>query len=234
MGSSFSVRSCIAGRLLRLDSAVTKIASAQERRRQVHALRAAGNDWATIAETVGIKEATCKLYLAAAIKEDGLPKLPKGAAAVRIATDDEVVTGLAVAANPFLKDMKEFREACKRAGLRPSIVNALERRMKVQYGPVVAEGKRMLAEEILPMLQEKIQTGAGYLDDYAWSTMSGKDIGVVMGILIDRHELLSGRPTQRVDFTARLEVAQSLPMLMAEARRRGIELPMVEVVRDPG
>lgn len=205
-----------------------------ERRRQVHALRAAGNDWATISATIGLKEKTCQAYFKAAVKEDGLPAVPRGAVPIAAASDEQLVTGLVVAANPFLKDMKEFREACKRAGLRPSIVNALERRMKVQYGPVVAEGKRMLAEEILPMLQEKIQTGAGYLDDYAWSTMSGKDIGVVMGILIDRHELLSGRPTQRVDFTARLEVAQSLPMLMAEARRRGIELPMVEVVRDPG
>lgn len=201
-----------------------------ERRRQVHELRMAGNDWDVIARTVGLKTLTCKAYLKAAIKVDGLPAVPKAAVPIAIATEEQVVTGLAVAVNPFLKDMKEFREACKRAGLKPSIVNALERRMRVQYGPVVAEGKRMLADEILPMLQEKIQTGSGYLDDYAWSTMSGKDIGVVMGILIDRHELLSGRPTQRVDFTARLGVAQSLPLLMAEARRRGLQLPMVDVV----
>ena len=60
------------------------------------------------------------------------------------------------------------------------------------------------------------------MDDVSMSQASLKDLAIATGILIEKRELLNGRPTQNIDFTSRMTVHHMLPRLMEEARRRGI------------
>lgn len=213
-------------------------ASAVERRRQVHTLRGAGNDWETVAETMGLKVSTCKVYLKTALEVDKLPPLPDTSGPgswLEERNPERAAEFVTAAMDPFIENMKELRKNCKALGMTPSFIACMTKRIQSKYAPVIDTGKRMLADEMKTMLEQKIWMGAQYLDEFCWSTMHSKDVGVVLTALIDRYELLNGRPTQRVNFTASLEVQQSISLVLVEAKRRGIvlDVPMVERVEAP-
>jgi hypothetical protein len=50
-----------------------------------------------------------------------------------------------------------------------------------------------------------------------------RDKMVAFGILIDKHQLLSGLPTQRLDISDRRKMDELMVMLFKEAKRRGIK-----------
>ena len=57
------------------------------------------------------------------------------------------------------------------------------------------------------------------------SQASAKDLGYIINILIEKHQLLNNRPTQIVDANTHQQLSALVPALVEEARRRGIPLP---------
>ncbi len=208
---------------------------AQERRRQIHALRQANNDWPTIAETIGLKESTCRAYYKAAIELDGLPATRQIAERGHVANETAVADVMTLASATVVDDerFRELREACKKAGMKPSLVAAIIRRMRAEFAAPMQEMRKLSLKEMTDQIESKIGLTLSGMDEYAVATASFKDQAIALGILVDRHQLLMGRPTQIIDQTQRMQLQQLLPAVLAEAQRRGItvDVQMVEVVK---
>lgn len=214
--------------------------SAQERRKQVYDMRRAGNTWEDIAEISGLRETTCKAYMKAAIAVDGLPDFTDTAVnanALETRNEAAAMDVMVAASEPFSDErFHELREACKKNGLAPRVANGLIQRLKSKYAPVVGELKRLSVEQMSGEFEKKINLVLHYIDEYAISQASAKDLGALLGILVDRHQLLNNRPTAIVDMTTRQQLSELVPAVVEEARRRGISLPplpMVERVEGP-
>lgn len=207
--------------------------NAVERRRAIYEMRKANNEWATIASVIGLKEPTCKAYFKAAIDIDGQAPLPAVLSRGHIADEEAVVEVMSLATNPFDERFDELRASCKKAGMKPSLVAAIIRRMRSDLAAPHAEMKRLSLREMTDQLESKIALVLGAMDEYSVANASLKDQSIALGILVDRHQLLSGKPTQIIDMTARMQLQQLLPAMVAEAARRGmaIDVPMVERVK---
>jgi hypothetical protein len=206
--------------------------SAAERRRQVYEMRKAGNDWETVARVSGLREGTCKAYLKKAIDEDGMPDFTAiHGKTSELKNTEGALDVIAAAMEPFEEDRYEaVRKAAKNAGFPPKMIAGLILRMKSRYEPVLEEGRRMTVDEMTKSLESKIRLTLGYLDEFNLSQASGKDLAYILGILVDRMQLLSNRPTQIVDVTTRQQLPVLMVDLVAEMQRRGIQVPALPLV----
>lgn len=63
-----------------------------------------------------------------------------------------------------------------------------------------------------------------FLDPFAASQMSGKDLAASIGTLMNHRQLLRGEPTSILRTEDRRKLDELLPAMLAEARRRGHEM----------
>lgn len=211
---------------------------AREKRKRIYDLRRENYSWDEIGKALGFEAATCEKYFRAAVKKDGLPAFesPDFAGRGRTMEAQEPEAAAAVIAGAMaasaLDDPKyrELREACKQAGMKPSLVTALIKRLSVgNYSPVMAEGKRLTIAQLTEELERKTALVMGYIDEFSVSQAGLKDLSIAANILIEKHQLLTNKPTQIIDFNSRQQINVLMPMMLAEARRRGIEIPGVAV-----
>ena len=213
---------------------VEKQAAAKAQRRRVYELRKDGNSWRDIARIESLKVNTAEKYFERAVKVDKLPpleKLPPSGNAVLMREDPQalgnvlakviVADALNVASTEDEK-YKALHEAARECGLRPAVVAAMIKRLKASLAPVADEGKRITLAETLDQIDRKKAMLLGYIDDYAAANSSLKDVTTAFGILVDKHQLLSNKPTQIIDVNTRAELVELMPKLLAEARRRGV------------
>lgn len=210
-----------------------RVLKAKEKRRTIWEMRKRNCDWPEIGEALGLSEKTCQHYLEAAYKLDGLERLMVKRARVDVKDEEAVSMVLTAASDPFDDKYRELRAVCKEAGMKPSLVAGIIRRMKSQFAAPLEEMKKLTLKEMTDQIESKISLVLSAMDEYSVAQASLKDQSIALGILVDRHQLLNNRPTQIFDHTSRLEVQQLAPLLLAEANRRGlvIDMGMAEVVQ---
>ena len=207
---------------------------AMAKRRKIYDLRAENHSWEDIGKLTGFEPATCEKYFREALKKDGLPPLNSAAAAGKARTIEyqqpdaaaAVIAGMAAASamgdDPKFKDL---REACKNAGMKPGLVTALIKRLQTgNYSVATQEVKRLVGKQLIEALEDKTALVLNYMDEFAVSQAGLKDLSIAANILIEKQQLLKNQPTQIIDFTARQQIWQLMPMMLAEAQRRGIPL----------
>lgn len=214
--------------------ATTMQVRAREKRKLIYDLRRDGNSWDEIGARMNLAPKTCLTYCDMAVKKDGLPAFESPEAGGRVNMIEKrdpngaatVIAAMAMAEvaqdDPKFKALKD---ACKEAGLKPSVVAALIKRMQAgKYSPVTAEVKRLVGKDLIDKLDEKISLVFEYVDEFAVSQAGLKDLSIAASVMIEKRQLLSGLPTHSIDFSSRQELRVVMPALMAEARRRGITL----------
>lgn len=127
------------------------------------------------------------------------------------------------------------RKMAKSAGFPYHVTEKFIKRLRVQGGDFKETVQKLGRRELVEKIQEKIALGLAYMDDFAMSGMDGKDLAIMLGILIEKQQLLEGRPTQILSFEERKHLSDLLPAYVAEARRRGITVDStaVEVREEP-
>lgn len=205
--------------------------AAFEKRKRIYDLHAEGHSWEEVGRAMGLEGATCEKYYRKSIKRGEFEALPSQAGGDRSSlalrepeNAAEVIAGMAESSllNPGDARFKRLREACKEAGMKPSLVNALILRLQRACAPVADEVKRLTTKQLLDTLEEKTALALRYIDDYAMSQAGLKDLSIATDILIKNQQLLKNQPTQIIDFTMRQQIGQLMPQMLAEARRRGI------------
>ena len=177
---------------------------------------------------------TCLNYCDRAIKEGNLPVLAQSQGKndkASLMVKDSQAAGAVIAAmtmaevaqdDPKFKDLKD---ACKKAGIKPSIASALIKRLQTgNYSLVTAEAKRLVGKELIETIEKKLSLVSEYMDEFAVSQAGAKDLGILFNILVHNHQLLSNQPTHIIDFNSRQQLSVLLPSMIAEAKRRGITL----------
>lgn len=103
-------------------------------------------------------------------------------------------------------------------------------------GPVVHDatgaGRELLkadhsTAELIAALKGKIALATNALTEEKLAKTPARDLATAVGILIDKIQLLEGKPTQILSHEHRMALNEIAPKLLEEARRRGmlIELP---------
>jgi hypothetical protein len=99
-------------------------------------------------------------------------------------------------------------------------------RIQAQYTHLKEGVQRLETRDLLLQLDDKIARTLHYLDDFALSQSSAKDLAIVMGILIEKRQLLKGEPTQIISTEDRSKLINIMPLLIVEAKRRGLTIDM--------
>lgn len=204
---------------------------AREKRKLIYDLRREGNSWGEIGARMNLAPKTCANYCERAVKNDGLEPFesPDGQRGHMIEQKSPEAAATVIAAMTMAEvagddpKFKALKDAAKEAGLKPTVVQGLIKRLQAgKYTPFTAEVKRLVGKELTDKLGEKISLIFEYMDEFAVSQAPLKDLSIAANILIQNHQLLTNQPTQIIDFNARQQIGTLVPMMMAEARRRGI------------
>lgn len=191
-------------------------------------LKVAGKTRREIAHILGISEPVVSKTLGVCYKKLGLRKKdrPNLHAGAEHKYPEVAAAAIDAAADPTAFTMKEaierVNEQLKAAGLPAKVSDALVRRLRVKYANAVMATKELRTTEILEMLGKKIDLAAFYLDDKVMAEASARDIMLGLGVLIEKRNLLRGEPTAIVSDHERKKLHELLPLMIAEAQRRGL------------
>jgi hypothetical protein len=112
------------------------------------------------------------------------------------------------------------------ADMPQAVVKALMARLRRKYMPVQQELKRLKTGEMVAAIEDKIAMALHYMDDFVMAGSSASQLAVITGILVDKRQLLLGEPTQILSVGERAKLGEIMPLLLAEAKRRGQEIEL--------
>ena len=145
---------------------------------------------------------------------------------------EEVLTGEQLAdvllegSKPFVS----FIAAAKELGLKTSVTQRLVQRLRAQYQPVLSELRKFQKDEFLGLLEDRAHRALEYMDDYTLANANAKDLAIIVGILMEKRQLLRGEPTQILSIEERAGMSDLIPKLLREAERRGLSVGVYKTI----
>lgn len=136
---------------------------------------------------------------------------------------DQGADALIEANDPFLS----IAQAAKKVGLSEKVIHALRGRLRARFEPVNREVKEYTTKHFQGMVETRLHMALHYLDDYVMAAASAKDLGIVIGILTEKRQLLRGEPTAIMSIEERLSLNELIPSVLREAKRRGMVIDMI-------
>ncbi len=125
----------------------------------------------------------------------------------------------AVAAAPSPEALERFKAAGIACGYDPDTMERLAARC--QGRPPSARGRfRLNEQELMAVIETGLAKVFEYFDDHTLAQMSGRDLLVGAGILIDKRQLLRGEPTAITKFQDMRHMDEVMEMFRKEAARR--------------
>lgn len=127
------------------------------------------------------------------------------------------------------------RKIAKAEGFPHHATEQFIKRLRVNHGGFKEAVQKLGRRELVEEIGNKIALALRYMDDFSVAGMDGKDLAIMLGILIEKQQLLEGRPTAILSFEERKHLSDLLPAYVREATRRGITIDAtaVEVLEVP-
>jgi hypothetical protein len=194
-----------------------------EKQQRAYDLKKEGKTYNEIASIEGVSHSVICKRLRVAYKKLGLPSRDVGQKALPPTSgveyrDPEAAAAMIDAASDPLAKVKDALAAC---GLPERVSDAMLKRLRVKFFGAVHEVRALKTQEITRMLEEKIDMVRYYLDDKVMAEASARDLMLGLGVMIEKRALLRGEPTQIVSDHERKKLNELVPLLIAEAQRRG-------------
>ena len=104
-----------------------------------------------------------------------------------------------------------------------STTRALVERLRARYGPLVVEAKEVEAEVLRDLFGTNALRVLEAVSDEDIEKAGLRDKAVVSGIYVDKHQLLSGLPTQRYTVEDHRHIDELLQEAIRVARMRGLD-----------
>lgn len=127
----------------------------------------------------------------------------------------------------FTDPFATIREAAIAAGVNPEHALRLVERLKGRRQPLYEELKKIKQDELLGTMEDRVWKMLGFMDPEVMAEASLRDIATSFGIMFDKIQLLKNKPTQIISHEERLSIKEALPLLLAEAQRRGMVTDML-------
>ena len=125
-------------------------------------------------------------------------------------------------AEPF----KRLKQLGEELGLDPLVVTRMIQRVKSRYQPVLGELQEIKTSDLTRLLDDRAHRALQYLDDSTLAASSAKDLAIVIGIMLEKRQLLRGEPTQILSTEERMSLRDLMPELVREAKRRGLVIDL--------
>lgn len=197
------------------------------KQRACYEMRKSGSSWDEIGTALEMSPQTARGHVYAA-ERNGLPPVPRERVARNLVSLDPEAAqkrarekGYQLIQNGDF-DLKAFMELADAAGVPPKMALALGRRVQLNFGPVKEELRKFTLAERVEETNKKADLVLSYIDEASIAGMNAKDLAMAYGVLVDKSQLLGGKPTQIFDFNMRRKLEVLMPEFLAEARRRGI------------
>ena len=196
------------------------------KQRACYEMRRRGASWKEIAAALDLSPQSARIHVEAATR-NGAEALPKRhynkGNTPGLPADPDAAQRISEALGGVF-DTAKFLEMAASAGVPPRIAHGLARRIQMNLGPVREQLKRLNLAEQVQATNDKAQLILSYIDETSIAGMNAKDLAMAYGILVDKSQLLGGKPTSIVDFNMRKKLEVLMPEFLAEARRRGITI----------
>jgi hypothetical protein len=88
--------------------------------------------------------------------------------------------------------------------------------------------KKMTTESLLSDIEKRLSLALHFLDEATLRDASVKQLSDLVKVMFDRRQLLMGEPTQIVSNDDRRTINKLLPIILEQARMRGISVPVIE------
>lgn len=118
----------------------------------------------------------------------------------------------------------------KAEGMDWRVVRNFIKRLRTRATGTVEFARQLTARERIEKINERIDIALEFMDETAFAGADLKDIAIAFGILVEKRELLSGRPTQIFSFDERKQLKDLLGPALREAQRRGMVVDETAVV----
>ena len=103
-------------------------------------------------------------------------------------------------------------------------VKKLHERMMANYQPITRELKDIRTEELVAKIENRLDLALDYLTGAKMDRSTAKDLAIVIGVLAEKRQLLSGEATSIISVEDSRQLNEILPAVLAEAKRRGLDL----------
>jgi len=195
------------------------------KQRACYEMRRRGASWPEIAGAMAMSPQSARAAVDAAVRNgaEQLPKRGNRGAVPGLPADPNAAAKLANKLGGEI-DVAKFGEMAAAAGVPPRLVSSLVRRLQLNLGNVRQELKRLSLAEQVQATNDKAQLVLSHIDELSIAGMNAKDLAMAYGILVDKAQLLGGKPTQIFDFNSRKRLEELMPQFIAEAKRRGITI----------
>lgn len=114
-----------------------------------------------------------------------------------------------------------IRRAAKRCGIPERTARNLYERLRTEYLPVLETLRKYQTKDFLELVEDRLGRALEHLTDDKLKKAEVRDLGVAIGILVEKRQLLRGEPTSILSVEDRRQLSEILPLIFAEARRRG-------------
>lgn len=112
----------------------------------------------------------------------------------------------------------------RESGMSKSMIEAIRRRVNARQGLQTASPSALTDRQLIQVIEQKIALALQYLDNFALAGASAKDLQSVIDGLISNAQLLKGKPTSITSVEDRRKMNELLPLLVEEAKRRGVTI----------
>ncbi len=141
------------------------------------------------------------------------------------------------AASPIIE---EVRKLALEEGIEPQAVRGLVERMNRAGLGIPTDLREASVPQLIKLMGDRALQLIESVDVNAIADAKLRDKTIAFGILIDKLQLLSGQPTQRLDISDRRKMDELMIMMFKEAKRRGIKfdssgmpMPSKQALPDP-
>lgn len=125
-----------------------------------------------------------------------------------------------------LEVVPQLRDALITLGLSQAAIDAFVEAAVVRATPLSKAVQRPKTKDFVELIEDRAWLALSFLDEFDILRASPKDKAVIAGILLEKRQLLRGEPTQILGVADRVELHRIMPLLVAEASKRGLEITL--------
>ena len=133
-----------------------------------------------------------------------------------------------------LDPTKDVIKMSKEIGVPKPLTDALRRRILARQGGQDALPAPLTDRELVQTLKGKLALSLQYLDPYVLAGSTSKELMGVIDDTIKNIQLLEGKPTSITSHEDRRKFNELLPLVIQEAKRRGLVIDVVSERIEPG
>lgn len=119
----------------------------------------------------------------------------------------------------------QVNEKMQAVGIPERLRASIVRRLKVKHEGLGTPVKAITDPELISGIRKNLSLIDSYIDDKVVSEASLRDLATAKAQLIEKLQLLEGKPTAILSDLERKSLIELMPLFFAEAQRRGVTLP---------